>query len=303
LEFRDYYQTLGVERGASADEIKKAYRKLARKYHPDVSKEKDAGKRMAEVNEAYAVLSDPEKRKAYDELGSGARPGQEFRPPPGWGEHQFSQYGGTAGEGADFSDFFAELFGRRGGASPFGARGGAGPRMSGDQLARVVLDLEDSYSGAARQLSLGDRTLNVKIPKGIREGQVIRLAGQGYVVEQGGKPGDLLLEVQFRPHPRFQAEGRDVYMGLPVAPWEAALGAVVNVDAPGGALNVRIPPGAQTGKQLRVRGKGLPSDPPGDLYMDIRLVTPPADTPKQRELYESMAKEFTFDARREERSS
>lgn len=175
--------------------------------------------------------------------------------------------------------------------------------MSGDQMARVVLDLEDSYSGAERQLSLGDRTLNVKIPKGIREGQVIRLAGQGYAVQQGGKPGDLLLEVQFRPNPRFQAEGRDVYMSLPVAPWEAALGAVINVAAPGGALNVRIPPGAQTGKQLRVRGKGLPSDPPGDLYMDIRLVTPPADTPKQRELYESMAKEFTFDPRREERSS
>jgi curved DNA-binding protein len=305
LEFRDYYQALGVERGASADEIKKAFRKLARKYHPDVSKEKDAGKRMAEVNEAYAVLSDPEKRKAYDELGAGARPGQDFRPPPGWEAHEFSQYGGTGGEGADFSDFFAELFGRRG--SPFGARGGARPQggahFSGDQLARVVLDLEDSYSGAERQLSLGDRTLNVKIPKGIREGQVIRLQGQGYAIEKGGKPGDLLLEVQFRPHPRFQAEGRDIYMSLPVAPWEAALGAVINVAAPGGALNVRIPPGAQTGKQLRVRGKGLPSDPPGDLYMDIRLVTPPAETPKQRELYESMAKEFSFDPRREERSS
>jgi curved DNA-binding protein len=288
LEFRDYYQALGVARDAPADEIKKAYRKLARKYHPDVSKEPDAGKRMAEVNEAYAVLSDPEKRTAYDQLGQGARPGQEFRPPPGWEERfEFSERGGP--DAAEFSDFFSEIFGR------------ARSRGRNDQHARVILDLEDSFTGATRQLMLGDRTLSVKIPKGVREGQVIRLAGQGAAGPGAGKPGDLLLEVQFNPHPRFRADGRDLYLSLPVAPWEAALGAILPVALPGGALNVRIPAGAQSGKQMRVRGKGLPADPPGDLYLDIRIVTPPADTPKQKELYESMAKEFVFDPRREER--
>jgi len=280
LEFRDYYQALGVARDAPADEIKKAYRKLARKYHPDVSKEADAGKRMAEVNEAYAVLSDPEKRAAYDQIGKGAQPGQEFRPPPGWDQgFHFSERAGPGGQGEDFSDFFSEIFGR--------ARASRGRN---DQHARVMLDLEDSFTGATRQLMLGDRALNVKIPKGVREGQVIRLAGQG-------KPGDLLLEVQFNPHPRLRADGRDLYLGLPVAPWEAALGAIVPVDLPGGALNVRIPAGAQSGRQMRVRGKGLPSNPPGDLYLDIRIVTPPADTPKAKEHYETMAKAFDFDPR------
>jgi curved DNA-binding protein len=287
LEFRDYYQALGVARDAPADEIKKAYRKLARKYHPDVSKEADAGKRMAEVNEAYTVLSDPEKRAAYDQLGT-ARPGQDFRPPPGWDEgFEFSTRGAPGGQGEDFSDFFSEIFGRARGRS---ARG------RGDQHAQVLLDIEDSFSGASRQLMLGDRSLNVKIPKGIREGQVIRLAGQGAAVE-GSKPGDLLLEVRFNPHPRLRADGRDLYLSLPVAPWEAALGAVVPVDLPGGALNVRIPAGAQSGRRMRVRGKGLPSNPPGDLYLDIRIVTPPADTPKAKEHYETMAKAFDFDPR------
>jgi curved DNA-binding protein len=294
LEFRDYYQALGVARDAPADEIKKAYRKLARKYHPDVSKEPDAGKRMAEVNEAYAVLSDPEKRAAYDQIGKGARPGQEFHPPPGWDEgFHFSERAGPGGESADFSDFFSELFGRM-----HAERGRERERY--DQHARVLLDLEDSFSGATRQLMLGDRTLAVKIPRGVREGQVIRLAGQGAKVRGADQPGDLLLEVQFNPHPRFRPDGRDLYLGLPVAPWEAALGAVVPVELPGGALNVRIPAGVQSSKQMRVRGKGLPANPPGDLYLDIRIVTPPAETPEQKELYEAMAKKFAFDPRRGE---
>ena len=280
MEFRDYYQALGVARDAPADEIKKAYRKLARKYHPDVSKEADAGKRMAEVNEAYAVLSDPEKRAAYDQIGKGAQPGQEFRPPPGWDQgFHFSERAGPGGQGEDFSDFFSEIFGR--------ARAS---RERNDQHARVMLDLEDSFTGATRQLMLGDRALNVKIPKGVREGQVIRLAGQG-------KPGDLLLEVQFREHPRYRVDGRDLLVALPIAPWEAALGAVVPVDLPDATLKVRIPAGAQSGRQMRVRGKGLPSNPPGDLYLDIRIVTPPADTPKAKEHYETMAKAFDFDPR------
>jgi len=315
MEFRDYYEVLGVPRDATADDIKKAFRKLARKYHPDVSKEKDAEARMKDVNEAYAVLSDPEKRAAYDQLGRGYQPGQDFRPPPDWDAgFEFSSHGYRPDEAAGFSDFFEQIFGRAGmGGRGFGqshaGRGGA--RMQGeDHHAKVLLDLEDAFTGATRQISLRapkmdaqgrvtleSRTLNVKIPKGVKAGQVIRLAGQGAPGFQGGPPGDLLLEVQFKPHPRFRVEGRDLYLTLPVAPWEAALGAVVSVDLPGGAVKVRIPEGAQSGRQLRVRGKGIPGEPPGDLLLTVEVVLPPADTPRAREFYEQMAKEFAFDPR------
>jgi curved DNA-binding protein len=312
LEFRDYYQTLGVAREAPADDVKKAYRKLARKYHPDVSKEPDAEKRMKEVNEAYEVLSDPEKRAAYDQLGKNYQPGQDFRPPPGWDAgFEFSEHGRSGPEAAEFSDFFAEIFGRMGRGQQ---RGGAHAHGN-DHHARILLDLEDAFSGATRQitlrapkldgqgrLTLQEHTLEVRIPKGIREGQVIRLAGQGEPGLGDGKPGDLLLEVQFKPHARLRTDGRDLLLTLPVAPWEAALGAVVRVEVPGGALDVRIPAGAQTGRQLRVRGKGLPADPPGDLLLDIRIVAPPATTPKAKELYETMAREMPFDPRKEHES-
>jgi curved DNA-binding protein len=295
VEFKDYYQTLGVAREVPADEIRKAFRKLARKYHPDVSKEPDAEARMKEVNEAYAVLSDPEKRAAYDQLGRNYRPGEEFRPPPDWDAgFEFSHHDF---QGADFSDFFAELFGR------MGARG-----HGQDHYAKVLLDVEDAFLGAARQVSLRvpkvdaggrvaleSRTLNVKIPAGVREGQLIRLAGQG--AAGAGKPGDLLLEVHFKPHPRYRVDGRDLHVDLPVAPWEAALGAVLRVEVPGGALNVRIPAGAQSGRVLRVRGKGVPAEPPGDLLLALRVVLPGADTPKARELYEQMARDLAFDPR------
>ena len=311
MEFKDYYQTLGVARDAPADAIKKAYRRLARKYHPDVSKEPDAGKRMAEINEANTVLSDPEKRTAYDQLGQHA-PGQDFRPPPGWDSgFEFSEHGRSAAEAAEFSDFFAEIFGRMGReGGPH--RGHAANARGHDHHARILLDLEDSFSGASRPLTLrapkldatgrvalAEHSLEVKIPRGIREGQVIRLAGQGEPGIGNGKAGDLLLEVQFKPHARFRTDGRDLLLSLPVSPWEAALGAIIPVDLPGGAINMRIPADAQTGKQLRVRGKGLPSDPPGDLYIDIRIVAPPAGTPKVRELYEALAKETAFDPRKE----
>jgi curved DNA-binding protein len=290
MEYKDYYQMLGVPRDAPADAIKKAFRKLARKYHPDVSKEADAGKRMAEINEANAVLSDPEKRAAYDQLGAQA-PGQDFRPPPGWDEglRRRGHRGAAPGE---FSDFFAEIFGRP-------PRGDRVDWPGNDLHARIALELEDSFTGATRQLDLGGRTLSVKIPAGIREGQVIRLAGQGEPGMGNGKAGDLLLEVQFRPHGRFRTDGRDLLLTLPVAPWEAALGSIIPVALPGGAINMRIPAGAQTGKQLRVRGKGLPADPPGDLYVDLRIVAPPAATPKAKELYEALALETAFDPRRE----
>ena len=318
MEFKDYYQTLGVARDAPADAIKKAFRKLARKYHPDVSKEPDAGKRMAQINEANTVLSDPEKRAAYDQLGQHG-PGEDFRPPPGWDTgFEFSEHGRSAAESAEFSQFFSEIFGRMGRESGSGGaaggphRGHAANLRGQDHHARVLLDLEDSFTGASRQLTLrapkldaqgrvtlAEHSLDVKIPQGIREGQVIRLAGQGEPGIGNGKAGDLLLEVQFKPHARFRTDGRDLLLSLPVAPWEAALGAIIPVDLPGGAINMRIPAGAQTGKQLRVRGKGLPCDPPGDLYIDIRIVAPPADTPKVKELYEALAKETAFDPRKE----
>ncbi|MCW5624228.1 MAG: DnaJ domain-containing protein [Burkholderiales bacterium] len=315
MDFKDYYSTLGVARDATEAEVKKAFRKLARKYHPDVSKEKDAQARMQEVNEAYAVLSDPEKRAAYDQLGQGHRPGQSFRPPPNWDAgFEFSDREFSQTESADFSEFFSELFGR------MGVRGGAAGQSRGafrsrgdDHHAKVVLDLEDAFRGATRQVTLRvprvdaegrvvleNRTLNVQIPKGVREGQMIRLAGQGAPGFGEGKPGDLLLEVHFAPHARFHVHGRDVTMKLPVTPWEAGLGAVIPVDVPdGGQLKVRIPEGAQSGQQLRVRGKGIPGDPPGDLRLEIQVVVPPASNPKARALYEAMAREIEFDPRAE----
>jgi curved DNA-binding protein len=315
MQFKDYYQTLGVAREATADEIKKAFRKLARKYHPDLSKEPGAEARMKEVNEAYAVLSDPEKRAAYDALGRGYQPGQEFRPPPDWDANfEFSGPGFGGAEAADFSDFFAELFGRMGAGARRAEGFGGGTRFEAhgeDHHAKIVLDIEDAWRGAARQISLRvpkldaagrvtleTRTLDVQIPKGVREGQLIRLAGQGAPGLGGGAPGDLLLEVHFRPHPRFKVSGRDLLVDLPVAPWEAALGGVVPVPLPDGStLKVRIPAGAQSGRQLVVRGKGIPGNPPGDLELTVLVVLPPADTPRARALYEQMASELRFDPR------
>jgi curved DNA-binding protein len=317
MQFKDYYQTLGVAREATADEIKKAFRKLARKYHPDVSKEADAEQRMKEVNEAYTVLSDPERRAAYDELARGRRPGEDFRPPPDWDAgFEFSARGGFApDEMADFSDFFAQIFGRMGasgGAGFHARRQGSAFRARGeDHRAKVFLEVEDAFHGAARPLSLRvpaidgegrvateERTLKVKIPVGVLEGQVIRLAGQGTPGHGGAPAGDLLLEVHFKPHARFGVDGRDLRVDLPVAPWEAALGAVVPVELPGGPLKVRVPAGARGGGTLRLRGKGIPGHPPGDAILSLRIVLPPADTPKACELYATMARELDFDPRR-----
>jgi curved DNA-binding protein len=304
MEFKDYYQVLGVAKDAPADEIKRSYRRLARKYHPDVSREKDAGTRMQEINEAWAVLSDPEKRAAYDKLGSGRHAGEDFRPPPGWDRgYEWSGHGFAPEETAGFSDFFSEIFGRSGRGGGFAGAG------AGDHHARIELDLEDSFTGPERQLALQSprvdkegrvtletRTLNVRIPKGIREGQIIRLAGQGHALD-GARAGDLLLEVAFRPHPRLRADGRDLRLTLPLAPWEAALGAVVPVDLPGGSVSVRVPAGARPGGELRVRGKGLPSSPPGDLVMDLQIVAPPAADDETRRLYEQIRDRSRFDPR------
>lgn len=313
MQYKDYYQILGVPKDVPADALKKAFRKLARKYHPDVSKEADAEARMREVNEAYAVLSDPEKRVAYDQLGRGHAPGQDFRPPPDWDAgFEFSGQPYGAHETADFSDFFAELFGRMGGhAQPGRGHTGRGGRGE-DHHAKVLLNIEDAFTGATRQISLrvpkadaqgrvvlDTRTLNVKIPQGVHAGQIIRLTGQGSPGMNGAAAGDLLLEVQFSAHPRLRAEGRDIYLSLPVAPWEAALGAVVNVELPDGPLQTRLPEGVQRNRSLRVRGKGLPGNPPGDLILELQIVLPPANTPEARAVYENMAKSLAFDPRHE----
>jgi curved DNA-binding protein len=330
VKYQDYYAALGVPRSATQDEIKAAYRKLARKFHPDVSKEKDAEARFKEINEANEVLKDPEKRAAYDQLGSNWKAGQEFRgPPPGW-ESGFefrgaggpqSGFGGfTASgmpEGVDASDFFEALFGRRagGGGFPGGAQGGrarrpAAPRHGEDHHARVQIDLEDSYRGAQRTLTLRmpedggglqERKLDVQIPKGVRAGQKLRLAGQGGGAESGGKAGDLFLEVEFKPHPRFKVEGSDVTVELPLAPWEAALGATVEVPTPEGPVQLTVPKGATAGKKLRLKGRGLPSAKPGDLYAVVSIALPPADTDTAKDAYAQMAKAFDFNPRFHER--
>jgi len=311
MEFRDYYQSLGVARGASADEIKKAYRKLARKYHPDVSKEADAEARMREVNEAYAVLSDPEKRTAYDELGNRYGAGQEFQPPPDWGTgFEFTGRGGPEMHDEAFSDFFSSLFGHPGRARGAG-RAGVHRMRGSDHHARIMIDLADVYEGATRAITLrgarlddaghvvaDERVLNVRIPKGLAEGQQIRLAGQGAPGIGGGPAGDLYLEVQFRPDPRYRIQGRDVYATLPVAPWEAALGATVEAPTPSGRVQVSVPAGSQAGRKLRLKGRGIPGDPPGSLYLELAVVLPPADSDKARKLYEQMARELAFDPRR-----
>jgi curved DNA-binding protein len=318
MRFKDYYQILGVSRDETADNIKKAFRKLARKYHPDISKERDAEARMKEINEANTVLSDPEKRAAYDQLGKGYQPGQDFRPPPDWDAgFEFSGQGFAPGDlhgTGDYSDFFAELFGRMGGQhSPF--RAGQAQARGEDHHAKVLLDIEDAYTSPSRQISLrvpqvdgsghvqlATRTLNVKIPKGVHEGQVIRLAGQGAPGFGNAPPGDLMLEVHFRPHGRFTADGRDLHLTLPVAPWEAALGGVIAVRLPQGQVKVRIPEGAQSGRQLRVRGKGLPDNPPGDLLIDLQVILPPADSARAKEIYQTMQRELAFDPRLEGRA-
>ena len=292
MEYKDYYKILGVARGADADEIKRAYRKLARKYHPDVSKEANAENRFKDVAEAYEVLKDADKRAAYDQLGSNWQAGQGFTPPPGWSAG--GEFRGAPG-GGGFSDFFDSLFGRGFGAEP-GARRAAG---RDDQHAQIRITLEDAFHGSTRTVNLSQadgrtRTLEVRIPKGVRAGQRIRLAGQG------GHGADLYLEIDFAPHRLYRLEGADLYLDLPVTPWEAALGASVKVPTLGGPVELTIPPGSQSGDRLRLRGRGLPAKPaPGDQYVVLKLVTPPARTEAARELYRRLAEEVPLDPRQE----
>jgi curved DNA-binding protein len=308
MKFKDYYQTLGVPREASADDIKHAYRRLARKYHPDLNKQPEAEARFKELGEAYEVLKDPEKRAAYDDVGKRWQPGAEM-PPPGWdsgyefrgGEDAFAAAGGFG----EHSDFFEALFGRRGAQ----ARHRAPPRAM-DHHAKVMIDLVDAYRGAQRgirlqlptldaqgQVVLSERTLDVAIPAGVREGQHLRLAGQGAGGFDGAPAGDLYLEIHFRPHPLYRVDGRDVVLDLPVAPWEAALGATVDVPLPDGSVQMAIPAGSGQGRKLRLKGKGIPGKTPGDLYVLLQIAVPAPANDAQRQAWAELARQSAFNPR------
>lgn len=306
MEFKDYYKILGVERDATEDDIKRAYRKLARKFHPDINKEDGAEAKFKEIGEANDVLSDPEKRAAYDQLGKGYKPGQDFRPPPDWDAgFEFSGRSGAS----DFSDFFESIFG--GARAERHGRTHTTFRMRGeDHHAKILIDLNDALEGATRTITLRvpelddgghvlvrDKSLTVQIPKGVTEGQSIRLKGQGSPGTGGGPAGDLYLEIRFEPDSRYRVVSKDLYIDLPVAPWEAALGASVKMPTPAGPIMLKIPPGSAHGRELRVRGRGIPAAPPGDLYAVLKIVWPPANNEKARQIYEEMAKELAFDPR------
>jgi len=287
MEYKDYYKALGVARTATSAEIKKAYRKLAAEFHPDKNKSKGAEDRFKEVNEANEVLSDPEKRKAYDELGADWRAGQQFRPPPGWGGGRGARGRGAGGNpggfSGDFSDLFSSMFG--GGAGGMG--GGFAPEAE-DSRDVLTVSLEESFHGGSRRVQLSSgKTLDVKIPKGVTEGQTIRLNNQGRF------GGDLLLEIRFAAHPRFEVKGRDITCVVNVAPWESALGAAVSVPTLGGDVELKLPAGTQGGKKMRLKGRGLPGTTPGDQTIEIRVVTPPAVTDEDRVFYQQMAERFS----------
>ena len=314
MEFKDYYATLGVARTATQDEVKRAYRKLARKYHPDVSKEPDAEARFKEVAEAHEALIDAERRAAYDDIAQRRASGQPFEPPPGW-DSGF-EYSGRGNEGMqrgqqaeDFSDFFESLFGRasrdRSGGESARRATGAMPMQGEDHHAKVLIDLQDSYRGAQRTISLRmpvfdtsghatmqERQLEVNIPKGVRQGQHLRLSGQGAVGHGGAEAGDLYLEIQFRPHALFRVDGRDILFDLPITPWEAALGATVTAPTPEGAVQLGIPPGSSQGRKLRLKGMGLPGKEPGDLYAVLLISLPPSGSQPAKDAYEALGRAF-----------
>lgn len=303
---------MGLSRDASQDEIKRAYRKLARKYHPDVSKEADAEAKFKELGEAYEVLKDPEKRAAYNQLGANWKSGQDFRPPPNWDEgFEFRGGGFTGGNAGAYSDFFEQLFGHSGFKPADSGKHYAEHPRGEDSHAKIHINLEDSYLGATRSISLStpemnaqgqlevkQRNLNVKIPKGIKSGQHIKLAGQGNPGYGGAKHGDLFLEIIFNTHPLYRVADSDVYFELPVTPWEAALGAKIKLPTPDGNVDLKIPPNSKQGSKLRLAGRGLPSKTPGDFYVQLNIVLPPADTEEAKTVYRMMQEKLAFNPRK-----
>jgi len=306
MQFKDYYAILGVEPSAGEAEIKSAYRRMARKFHPDVSKESGAEEKFKSVNEAYEALRDPEKRAAYDQLRTrGYRPGDDVQPPPGGfgagrGGVDFEEIFAGGGAGGGFSDFFEGLFGRgRGGPESGGQYGQRGPQPRGPSVtrAKLAVPLESVFTGSTVRIGINGRTLEVRVPKGVREGQSIRLGGQG----SGG--GDLLLQIEYAAHPQFEVDGRNVIHILPIAPWEAALGATISVPTLGGPVELKIPPNSEAGRKLRLRGRGLPGDASGklaagDQIVELEVLAPRAQTDAQRAAYETMREAFGDDWRR-----
>ena len=307
VEFKDYYKIMDLARSATQDEIKRAHRRLARKYHPDVSKEANAEARFKEVGEAYEVLRDPEKRAAYDQLGANWKSGQEFRPPPDWNAgFESSGRGFTEREAAEHSDFFESLFRRGFGDGGVGHQGNTSFQAQGeDRHAKIQIDLEDAYHGAARSVTLRvpeidaqghvvlrEHKIDFVIPRGVRAGQHIRLAGQGGPGIGQGPPGDLYLEVEFRAHAHYRIDKHDVYLDLPVAPWEAALGAQIEVPTPSGFVELKIPADSVEGRKLRLKGRGIPARTPGDFYFVLKLALPPADNEAAQSFYRNMATQF-----------
>lgn len=329
MDYKNYYDILGVDKAASADEIKKAYRQLARKYHPDLNKEAGAEDKFKEIGEANEVLSDPEKRAAYDQLGKSYRPGQDFQPPPNWDAgYEFTGGGyrdgfGSDDQGAgrqtyyrrgaagdDHSDFFENLFGEAYRQQRQAEAEARRNQRGQDHHAKILIDIEDAFEGAKRSISLKvpeltadgqvrlkERKLDVTIPKGVKEGQNIRLKGQGAPSAGKGGPGDLFLEIAFNAHKVFHAQGTDLFVDLPVAPWEAALGGKVKVPTASGAVDLTIPAGSKQGSKLRLKGKGLPAKKAGDLYVVLQITLPPAGDEKAKKLYQAMAEDFEFDPR------
>ncbi len=314
MEFKDYYEIIGVKRDAAQNDIKRAYRKLARKYHPDVSKESNAEEKFKELGEAYEVLKDPEKRVAYDQLGADYKAGQNFNPPPDWNTgFEFNGGGYTETNAAAFSDFFESLFGHDNKGAGSRQSHGREPQYHApgeDHHAKILIELDDAFNGATRTITLQapeinaqghmltrKRTLNVNIPKGVKQGQFIRLAGQGSPGSGKGKSGNLYLEINFKPHSFYHVEGKDIYLDLPVAPWEAALGTTVKTPTPEGTVDLKIPAGSTSGRKMRLKGRGIPAKVPGDLYVVLQLVLPPADTLQAEEFYRKMEQELAFKPR------
>ena len=298
MKYKDYYKILGVERGASEDEIKKAYRKLARKYHPDVSKEANAKERFQEVSEAYETLRDKDKRAAYDSLGSGFRPGQDFRPPPDW----FDRFGSGRAEDlrdVDLSDLFEQMgiFGRAGARRSGFGRGM--PIPGEDYEAAVHLGIEEVAQGVERDLQLNGQKIRARIPRGATDGQRLRLRGKGGPGANGGTPGDLYLHIVLEPHPLYRARGHDLEIEVPLAPWEAALGAQVDVPTLDGTVRMKVPPGSQSGQKLRLAGKGLPKPGGGggDLYAQLVIAVPATPTDREKALFEQLREASKFDPR------